>query len=654
MAVTVDVILGDHDDARDGIRETSLNEQTFAELYARWFPHLVTYCRRIGCGDDDPEDVAQEAFMKAWASRHAYLTGQPFWPWLSTIAQRACVDRWRRVARNSTRLDSLVGFRDVPTAQPDELVEEAAERELVSRAFGQLRPGERRVMGLRAIDGLTYSDIARSEDVTVESVRATLHRSRGALRLAYQRATETRPAAALLLSSKVLWARCNLLLARMRHAAVDATALERGSLAVLGAATLAVVALVVPAGPHGGPAGPAAPGASTTSTLVRPATSVPAEPAGAADAHHTATTVGPTSPGASANGGSGGPVDPSGRLPIDPAQDPEDAYFTQFASANDGSPHGVIFASGSAQGGCAQPTCPALFRSTDGGASWQRLPGVGFPGENILLPPSYPTDRRIFATTAATLHVSNDDGKTFDGLAPAGGPAAMSPAFNSGDPRILMGGAPGWVYRDDLRVASPLNTGTVVMTARSFAFSPSYPADPRMLMTGTEPTEDSTEQSVVTVCRLSACEQSTPLPGATGASRVRVAPSFARNGLAFAWRSDQLFRSADGGTTFEALRPPRTGAAITDLVFASDDVVYASALGFDAASRPFGGVFVSRDRGETWTDLTAGTSLARGMATVLMMPGGRLVAAGNGIDRGVQCSADGGRTWATRCPAVTS
>jgi RNA polymerase sigma-70 factor (ECF subfamily) len=641
MGVTVEIVLGERAVLPSSITGPML---TFSDLYERWYSDVVELCRRTGCGDDEPEDVAQEVFLKAWSAWGGYLQNRPVWPWLATIARRACVDHWRRQARDITRYESLAGIQDLPTTRPDEATEDAEERELVARAYARLRPGERRIIGLQVIEGWTYSDIAEFEDVTVESVRATLHRARRSLRAAYERATEGRPVAALLSGKLALSATARA----RRVVAFDFNHLERAGIAVLSMATIAAAVGLSEPPPALRPlhrAAPAAAGPDRSSPPAAPAPS-PTLARPMVAGHSGPTSEGQPTPGTSPVSSAGGDEPAQARLPFDRGSAPEDGYFTEFTQAGQGN---IVFAAGYASGGCNLPTCPALMRSNDGGVTWRRLPALGYTGGALLLPPNYPADPRLFVANPSVLQVSDDGGSTFSTLAPLGGPAAISPGFSLGDPRILIGATPGWQYRDDLGVISPNGWGTVLSTVRTFAFAPTYPSDRRVVIAGTAPTPANRNQSVVVVCTGSTCGKQAMLEGAAGPPTVVLAPSFAHTGLALAWRRNQAYRTTDGGAAFAAIRLPMD-APVETAVFDDDNTLYVglSALGNDGTSS--GGLFVSRDVGDSWQALGAGTVLARGVAAVTRLGDGRLLAAPAAVaGGGILCSADGGQSWAPRC-----
>jgi photosystem II stability/assembly factor-like uncharacterized protein len=332
--------------------------------------------------------------------------------------------------------------------------------------------------------------------------------------------------------------------------------------------------------------------------------------------------------------GSGGPT-------------PESGTFTSFTASPNYQQDREVFASGSSYQGCAV-ACPALFRSTDGGASWKRLPAFGFEGGTVMLPPSYPADSRIFVGGPNALKVSSDGGRSFTPLTPAGGYTAMSPAFSSGDSRILVGAIPGWIYHDDNKAVTPFDAvPESTSQALSFAYAPAYPRDHRIVVGGTDTSPNT--NAIVSACDGTNCTAPAALPDVSGTPAVMTARSYSTSGLAFAWSGDRLFRSTDGAASFSRVQMPAPGQvqALTD---DAHGILYL-ALFFNGPNGPSGGLFASHDAGTTWSRLGAGTALDRGVVSVIALPSGNLLAGPYAAQGGgLQCSSDGGRTWAPRCP----
>lgn len=157
----------------------------FAELYRRWWSDVVALCRRMLGRVAEAEDIAQEAFLRAWLARDQYSPSEPYWPWLATIARRLCLDSLRRSGRAAS--DEAGGQAlavDVVEVSPERIVLAAEELQVVLRAVDRLRGRDRRALLLRELGGWPYQRIAAVEGMTVEAVRGSLKRARATLRRA--------------------------------------------------------------------------------------------------------------------------------------------------------------------------------------------------------------------------------------------------------------------------------------------------------------------------------------------------------------------------------------------------------------------------------------------------------------------------------------
>jgi hypothetical protein len=264
-----------------------------------------------------------------------------------------------------------------------------------------------------------------------------------------------------------------------------------------------------------------------------------------------------------------------------------------------------------------------------------------------MLPPSYPADKRLFVGGPHALKVSNDGGRSFMALTPAGGFTAMSPAFSAGDPHIFVGAIPGWIYHDDTKAVTPLDSvPESASAALSLAYAPAYPADHRRVIGGTDTSPDA--NSMVSVCDGSVCTAPAVLPGSTGTPAVMTSRRYKDTNIAFAWHLDRLFRSRDGGASFKLLTLPAPGL-VQSVADDGAGHLYMALLDNQPGTTT-GGLFVSGDSGDTWSRLGAGTRLDRGVLSVATVPGGRLLAGPFALTGGgLLCSPDGGRSWAPRC-----
>lgn len=101
-----------------------------------------------------------------------------FYPWLTVIASRLCVDTHRRRGRTSPTEQVELGVVD----GGQEAILEDADRQLLAQALEKVNPRHREVLRLREEDGLSYEQIATQLGVRVGTIEALLFRARRALR----------------------------------------------------------------------------------------------------------------------------------------------------------------------------------------------------------------------------------------------------------------------------------------------------------------------------------------------------------------------------------------------------------------------------------------------------------------------------------------
>jgi len=132
-------------------------------------------------GDSDSAmDIVQESFVKAYQALDRFEEGQPFYPWLSTIAVNLVINRSRRTKRES-RLDSAADdYRDRGPDPQETLQMKETERRFLE-AVRELPDAYREVFILRSFEELDYEEIARRLGISVGTVDSRLYRARRAL-----------------------------------------------------------------------------------------------------------------------------------------------------------------------------------------------------------------------------------------------------------------------------------------------------------------------------------------------------------------------------------------------------------------------------------------------------------------------------------------
>jgi RNA polymerase sigma factor (sigma-70 family) len=160
------------------------------DVFERFYrEHVEAVQRFVARRVDDPylaADLTADVFVAAIESAGTYrrTRGEPV-AWLFGIARNVVAGEHRRNAKDARRAArvrgrELVGEDDL-AALHARIDAEAAARSLY-RELDQLSPGERAVLELVFLDGLTVADAARALGINPVAARVRLHRARRSLR----------------------------------------------------------------------------------------------------------------------------------------------------------------------------------------------------------------------------------------------------------------------------------------------------------------------------------------------------------------------------------------------------------------------------------------------------------------------------------------
>lgn len=155
-------------------------------VYEVFRPELVRRCERIVGSRAAAEEIAQEAFLRAFEHREGIDLDRPLEAWLTTVASRIALDSLRR--RRHVLTDAL-DPRVAELGTGDETFEDVSRRDgrrRLREAMAALPETHRRALVLFGIEGLSYSQIAHAEGMTLGAVKMTLHRARERLRSVVQ------------------------------------------------------------------------------------------------------------------------------------------------------------------------------------------------------------------------------------------------------------------------------------------------------------------------------------------------------------------------------------------------------------------------------------------------------------------------------------
>jgi RNA polymerase sigma-70 factor (ECF subfamily) len=160
--------------SRDG------SSAAFGMLVKRYHVRVFAFLMTLTKHRQDAEDLTQETFLRAWDKIHRYDPGQPFLPWLFTLARRQSIAALRRRRPPP---------EDLQQADPSEPTHAALR--LWELARRELPPESYSALWLHYREELPLKEVASILGKREGAVKVILHRARKTL------AERARPSEAL-------------------------------------------------------------------------------------------------------------------------------------------------------------------------------------------------------------------------------------------------------------------------------------------------------------------------------------------------------------------------------------------------------------------------------------------------------------------------
>ncbi len=173
------------------VRRVQNGDKGAFDLLVRKYQHkVVKLVMRYMRDPADAEDVAQEAFIKAYRALPQFRGDSAFYTWLYRIAintaKNAIVSRGRSPVEYDLDLQNSeesyeVHGRLADSETPEGLLLAEEIRSVVNQAIESLPEDLRTAIVLRELEGLSYEDIAAAMDCPVGTVRSRIFRAREAI-----------------------------------------------------------------------------------------------------------------------------------------------------------------------------------------------------------------------------------------------------------------------------------------------------------------------------------------------------------------------------------------------------------------------------------------------------------------------------------------
>jgi RNA polymerase sigma-70 factor (ECF subfamily) len=155
--------------------------ESYGYLVSKYMKRVISIAWGIVRNPADAEDLAQEAFVKAFQSVGRFKTGEPFGPWIYRIVTNLGLDVMKH--RNRFRHEEITDA--APAARRDRADLPAIANELakrIDRGIESLPEMQRIVARLYLVDEFGHAEIAVMTGLSEGTVRSHLSLARGKLK----------------------------------------------------------------------------------------------------------------------------------------------------------------------------------------------------------------------------------------------------------------------------------------------------------------------------------------------------------------------------------------------------------------------------------------------------------------------------------------
>ncbi|MER2028870.1 MAG: RNA polymerase sigma factor SigW [Solibacillus sp.] len=166
------------------------DQNAYADIVNLYQHKLYQVCYRMLGNKQEAEDIAQEAFIRAYINLHSYDQNRKFSTWLYRIGTNLCIDRIRK-KKPDYYLDAEVAgtegldmYSQIASEEqlPEEAVEQMELQDRIQYEISRLPDKYRSVIVLKYIEELSLQEISEILDMPLGTVKTRIHRGREALR----------------------------------------------------------------------------------------------------------------------------------------------------------------------------------------------------------------------------------------------------------------------------------------------------------------------------------------------------------------------------------------------------------------------------------------------------------------------------------------
>jgi RNA polymerase sigma-70 factor (ECF subfamily) len=163
------------------VPDQRVSAATFEELALPLFEQLCNFAHWLAQDASEAEDLVQETYAKALRAFSGFQLGTNFRAWMFRILRNTFLTS-RTGLKSTSVSDDEVETIASTAPNPETVLLERADREMVRQALTELPVPFREILLLCEVEEMSYEEIAQVLAIPVGTVMSRLYRARKALR----------------------------------------------------------------------------------------------------------------------------------------------------------------------------------------------------------------------------------------------------------------------------------------------------------------------------------------------------------------------------------------------------------------------------------------------------------------------------------------
>lgn len=166
------------------------NQAAFEDVVIYYQNRIYQHCYRMLGNAHEAEDIAQEAFIRAYVNIHSYDLNRKFSTWLYRIATNLTIDRLRKrkpdyhIDAEIKGMNGLDMYSRLASSNqlPEEEVQSLELQSYIHQQIAELPKIYRAIIMLRYLEEFSLKEISDILDIPLGTVKTRIHRGREILR----------------------------------------------------------------------------------------------------------------------------------------------------------------------------------------------------------------------------------------------------------------------------------------------------------------------------------------------------------------------------------------------------------------------------------------------------------------------------------------